>query len=67
MHKWRPKKYAFLSVLIRPTSLVLNELFFCILSVVTRLVRLISTKTKEYFFGRHLCIRSISHVSEDQG
>ena len=43
-------------MLIRPTSLVLKELFFCILSVLTRLVRLIGTKTTEYFFGRHLCI-----------
>ena len=46
-------------MLIRPTSLVLKELFFCTSSVLTRLVRLISTKTKEYFFGRHLCIRSM--------
>ena len=59
MHKWRPKKYSFVFVLIRPTSLVLKEHFFCILSVLTRLVSLISTKTKEYFFGRHLCIPSI--------
>ena len=40
-------------------SLVLMEHFFCILSVLTRLVSLISTKTKEYFFGPRLCIRSI--------
>ena len=46
-------------MLIRATSLVLKEVFFCTLSVLTRLVRLISTKTKEYFFGRHLCIQSI--------
>ena len=59
MHKWRPKKFSFVFVLIRPTSLVLKERFFCILSVLTRLVRLNSIKTKEYFFGRHLCIRSI--------
>ena len=45
MHKWRPKKYSFVFVLIRPTSLVLKELFFCILSVLTRLVMLICTKT----------------------
>ena len=51
MHKWRPTKYSFVFVLIRPTSLVLKEHFFCILSVLTRLVSLISTKTKEYFFG----------------
>ena len=49
-HKWLPKKYSFVFVLIRKTSLVLKEHFFCILSVQTRLVRLISTKTTEYFF-----------------
>ena len=59
MYKWLPTKYSFVFVLIRPTSLVLKEHLFCILSVLTRLVSLISTKTKEYFFGRHLCIRSI--------
>ena len=53
---------SFVSVLIRPTSLVLKEHFFCILSVLTKLVSLISTKTKEYFFGRHLCIRSIEFL-----
>ena len=41
------------------TSLVVKELLFRILTVLTRLVRLISTKTKQYFFGRHLCIWSI--------
>ena len=46
-------------MLIRPTSLVLKELFFCILSVPTRLVSLVSIKRKEYFFGHHLCNRSI--------
>ena len=40
------KKY----VLIRLTSLVLKKHFFCILSVLTRLVGLISAKTIEYFF-----------------
>ena len=60
MHKWRPTKYSFVFVLIRPTSLVLKEHFFCILSVATKLVSLISTKTKEYFFGHHICIRSIA-------
>ena len=34
-------------------------MFLCILSVLTRLVGLISTKTIEYFFGRHLCNRSM--------
>ena len=65
MHKWRLTKYSFVFVLIRPTSLVLKEHFFCILSLLTRLVSLISTKTKEYFFGRHLCIRSIGALTED--
>ena len=64
MHKWRPTKYSFVFVLIRPTSLVLKEHFFCILSVLTRLVSLIRTKTKEYFFGRHLRIRSIPITHE---
>ena len=47
MHKWRPKKYSFVFVLIRPTSLFLMEHFFCILSVPTRLESLISIKRKE--------------------
>ena len=59
LHKWRPKKYSFVFVVIKPTSLVLKELFFCILSVPMRLVTLISIKRKEYFFGRHLCNWSI--------
>ena len=62
MHKWLPTKYSFVFVLIRPTSLVLKEHFFCILSVLTRLVSLISKKTKEYLFGRHLCIRSMLYT-----
>ena len=53
------KKYSFAFVLIRPTRLVLKDHFSCILSVRTRLVSLISINRKEYFFGRHLCNRSI--------
>ena len=50
-HKWRPiNNYSFAYVLIRPPSLVLKEHFFCILSVLKRLVGLISTKTIGYFF-----------------
>ena len=60
IHKWRSKKYSFVFVLIRPTSLVLKEYFFCILCVRTRLVSPISAKSKEYFFGRHLCIRTMN-------
>ena len=58
MHKWWPKKYSLVYVLIRLTSLALKQHFFCILYMHTRLVSLISIYTKEYFFGRHLCIRS---------
>ena len=50
MHKWLPKKLTFVFVLIRPTSLVQKELFFCILPVLTRLVRLIKHKDKRIFF-----------------
>ena len=65
LHKWRSKKYSFVFVLIRPTNLVLKEHFFCILSVPTRLVSLISIKRKEYFFGRHLCNRSMSPLGSN--
>ena len=52
-HKRRPLNYdCSVYVLIRPTNLVLEEHFFCILSVLTRLVGLISTKTIKHFcFG----------------
>ena len=60
------KKYSFVFVLIRPTNLVLKEHFFCILSVPTRLVSLISIKRKEYFFGCHLCNQSINEVGMSQ-
>ena len=59
LHKWRPKKYSLVFVLIRSTSLFRKEHFFCILSVPKRLVSLISIKRKENFFGRHLCNRSM--------
>ena len=42
MHKWRPKKYSFVYVLIRLTSLALKQHFFCILYMQTRLVSPIS-------------------------
>ena len=48
--KWRPVYYSFVYVLIRPTSLVLKEHFFCIFCVLTRLVGLISIETIGYFF-----------------
>ena len=41
------KKY----VLVRLICFVLKEHFFCILSMLTRLVGLISAKTIAYFFG----------------
>ena len=37
MHKWRPKMYSFVSVLIRLTSLTLKKHLFNILSMQTRL------------------------------
>ena len=58
-HKWRPLNYdSYVYVLIRPTSLVLKEHFFCILTVLTRLVGLISTKTIEHF-----CLAAIYAIS----
>ena len=62
MHKWRPKKYYFVYVLIRLTSLVCMYKIQKKCCLKARLVSLISTLTKEYFFGRHLCIRSIGCV-----
>ena len=63
-HNWWPINYCFVYVLIRPTSLILKEHFFCILSMLTRLVGLINTKTQKdpgYFFPLPfiLCNRSI--------
>ena len=51
LHKWRPKKYSFLFMLIRLTSLVGTDKIQKKCSFRTRVVGLISTKTKEYFFG----------------
>ena len=51
MHKWWPKKNYFVYVLIRLTSLALKQHFFCILSMQTRLVRLISTQKKIFFLA----------------
>ena len=62
MHKWRPKKYSFVYVLIRLTSLVCMCKIQKKCCLRARLVSLISTYTTEYFFGRHLCIRSIKVV-----
>ena len=46
-------------MLIRPTALVLKQIFFWNLLVVARLVGLISIKTKEYFIWPPLWKRSI--------
>ena len=46
MHKWRPKKYSSVFVLISLTNLKIQKKS----SFRTRLVGLISAKTKEYFF-----------------
>ena len=47
IHKWRPRNYSFVFVLIILTSLTLKQNFFWTLFVLTRLVRMISIKTKE--------------------
>jgi len=54
------KKYSFFFMLIRLTSLVGTDKIQKKRSFVMRLVGLISTKTKECFFGRHLCNRSMA-------
>ena len=48
MHKWRPKKYSFVYVLISLTSLVSTDKIQKKSSFRMRLVGLINTKTKEY-------------------
>ena len=50
MHKWRPKKYSFVFVLISLTSLVSTDKIQKKSCFRTRLVGLISTKPKECFF-----------------
>ena len=47
IHKWRPMNYSFVFVVIILTSLTLKQKFFWILLMQTRLVRMISIKTKE--------------------
>ena len=47
LHKWRPKKYSFVFVLIRPTSLVSTDKIQRKCSFRTRLVGLISTLSKQ--------------------
>ena len=49
MHKWRPKKYSFVFVLIRLTSLVGTDKIQKKCSFRTSLVGLLSTKTKRIF------------------
>lgn len=48
MHKWWPKKYSYVFVLISLTSLVSTDEVQKKTSFRTRLVALINTKTKEY-------------------
>ena len=56
LHKWRSKKYCFVFMLIRPTSLVLKEHFFCILSMSTRLVSLITALSINLSIKRKIII-----------
>ena len=50
LHKWRPKEYSFLFMLIRLTSLFGTDKIQKKCSFRMRLVGLISRKTKEFFF-----------------
>ena len=50
MHKWWPKKFSFVFVLISLTSLVSTDRIQKKSSFRTRLVGLICTEKKEYFF-----------------
>ena len=47
IHKWRLINYSFVFMLIILTSLTLKQKFFWILFVQTKLVRMISIKSKE--------------------
>ena len=64
MHKWRPKKFSFVYVLISLISLVSTDKIQKKSSFTMRLVGLISAKTKEYLFGRHFCIRSMTQLEQ---
>ena len=64
MHKWRPKQFSFVYVLISLTSLVSTDKIQKKSSFRMRLVGLISTKTKEYLFVRHFCIRSMTQLEQ---
>ena len=57
--KMRPKECSFAFVLVIVTGLVCTDKIQKKCSFRTRLVGLISTKTKEYLFSRHLRIRFI--------
>ena len=46
-HKWQPPLHSVAFMLIRPTALILKQIFF-LKFVVARIERLISIKTEEY-------------------
>ena len=54
----KKNKYSIVFELVRLPSLICADNIQKECSFRTRLVSLISTKTKEFFFGRLLCIRS---------
>ena len=62
MHKWWQFKYYFVYIQISSTSLFLGNIFFSKFNSRTRLVGLISMKTKDYSNRRHLCIGSIQYI-----
>ena len=59
IHKWQLTNYSFVFMLIILTSLVCTNKIQKNFYFKVRLVRMISTKTKEQFLGRHLWIRSM--------
>ena len=68
IHKWRRRNYSFVLRLTILTSLTFKQKFFWILFVVTRLVRIISIKTKEWLLSCHLWIRKFGFIKRvDRG
>ena len=62
-HKWRPPLHSFVFILIRPTTLILKQIFSVLnLLIAARLERLIRIKTKEHFIWPPLWKRSTCHI-----
>ena len=64
IHKWRLSNYSFVFMLIILTSLVSTDKIQKNYCAKVRLLRMIITKTKEKFLGRHLWITTL-HLRPD--